>query len=149
MKSLWLWIAKKQNKLRPVGAMVVRNKSNKFLLVKKPRKDNAWQFPQGGLDAGETFYQGALRELREECGANIEVESNQKKVGEFCYFFPKNFKRPDHKFVGAQVCFFKAKFLSGEIELDVNELEDFVWAEASEIEKKVSKKYWNIIKKFL
>lgn len=31
---------------------------------------NAWQMPQGGLDAGETPEQGALRELREETGVD-------------------------------------------------------------------------------
>ena len=89
MKRILLWVAKKRNKLRPVGAMVLKNKTGKFLLVKKPRTENAWQFPQGGLDTGETFYQGALRELREECGATLETESDQKKIGEYCYFFPK------------------------------------------------------------
>jgi putative (di)nucleoside polyphosphate hydrolase len=45
-----------------------------------PHGWSAWQMPQGGIDAGETPGQAALRELHEETGtdkAEILVESRQ------------------------------------------------------------------------
>ena len=35
---------------------------------------NAWQFPQGGVDAGENHVDAALRELAEECGTDLKIK---------------------------------------------------------------------------
>ncbi|PID70280.1 hypothetical protein CSB37_02750 [bacterium DOLZORAL124_38_8] len=137
-----------KKKLRPVGAIILE-REGKYLLVEKPRTENAWQFPQGGVEMGETFYQGALRELREECGASIEVESDQKLVARYQYLFPKQFRRPDHRYKGANVEFFAAKYVSGEIELDENELKSYCWATPAEIKQKVTAAYWRVVKKIL
>ena len=49
-----------------VGLIIVNDKG-KLLLCK--RKDiNSWQFPQGGIDFGETPLKAAKRELFEEVG---------------------------------------------------------------------------------
>ncbi|ORX49873.1 hypothetical protein DM01DRAFT_1338004 [Hesseltinella vesiculosa] len=63
-----------------------------YLLVKKPRKDHAWQFPQGGIDKGESVLQGALRELAEECGSSIKVRAlDNDPVCVFRYDYPPDF----------------------------------------------------------
>jgi len=46
---------------------LVRGDDGRVLLVHRPRYDD-WTLPKGKLDAGETFEQAALREVREETG---------------------------------------------------------------------------------
>jgi putative (di)nucleoside polyphosphate hydrolase len=59
------------SQLRPNVGIVLINREGKVWLgrrAKSPPPDN-WQFPQGGIDAGEGDFDAALRELREETGA--------------------------------------------------------------------------------
>lgn len=80
-----------------------------YLLVKKPRNEHAWQFPQGGLKkkSNETVPQGALRELHEECGSDLKVELIDNDT--FCtyqYAFPPEFiktKSKKKQYLGAKV----------------------------------------------
>jgi 8-oxo-dGTP pyrophosphatase MutT (NUDIX family) len=76
-----------------------------YLLVKKPRKHNAWQFPQGGVDPGETVLQAALRELEEECGSHIKVHPVESQPScHYQYEFPPAFiATHKRKHTGAKV----------------------------------------------
>ena len=51
---------------RVAGAIIYRYGVNglEFLIVKKPRRHNAWQFAQGGADKGETLLSAAKREAK-------------------------------------------------------------------------------------
>lgn len=51
---------------RPNAGIVVFNRQRKVLLCLRNDITNAWQFPQGGIEKGETPLQAALRELKEE-----------------------------------------------------------------------------------
>lgn len=51
---------------RPNAGIVVFNKEGKVLLCQRSDKAGAWQFPQGGIEAGETPAEAAKRELQEE-----------------------------------------------------------------------------------
>lgn len=74
-----------------------------YLLVRKPRKNHAWQFPQGGQDEGETAAEAALRELEEECGSSLKVKLiDNMPIGHYSYKFPKGFNRSDNT-TGAKV----------------------------------------------
>ncbi len=45
-----------------------------FFLGKRSDIKNSWQFPQGGIDKGETPKEALLRELQEEIGcSSVEV----------------------------------------------------------------------------
>lgn len=60
------------NKLpyRPCAGIMLVNNDNQIFVGQRldnPNSD-AWQMPQGGIDAGETAQQAALRELTEETG---------------------------------------------------------------------------------
>ena len=48
------------------AGIVVFNRQHRVLLCKRNDVADSWQFPQGGIEEGETVEQAALRELREE-----------------------------------------------------------------------------------
>ena len=135
-------------KYRSVVAIAVE-REGKWLLVRKPRKDNAWQFPQGGVDEGETFVQTAERELQEECGANLKIKTSPELVTEYKYDFPADFLRHHGEFTGANVSFFQAKHISGEPKVDNDEIVEARWCFSEEIQKLVTLDYWEVIKEFV
>ena len=59
---------------RAAGGVVIDE--NGFILVREPTNHfdgYVWTLPKGGVDAGETDEQGALREVEEETGVRAEV----------------------------------------------------------------------------
>ncbi len=52
---------------RGVGIMLV-NDAGKVFVARRTDTPDAWQMPQGGIDAGEVPHHAALRELGEETG---------------------------------------------------------------------------------
>lgn len=79
-------VQKEELPYRPcVGIMLLNGWDQVFVArridqSRSGRDDQAWQMPQGGIDAGETPRQAALRELAEETGirdAEILAESDE------------------------------------------------------------------------
>jgi 8-oxo-dGTP diphosphatase len=56
--------------IRAGGGIVVRD--GRVLLVHRPRYDD-WSFPKGKLEDGETWEQGALREVEEETSLRCTI----------------------------------------------------------------------------
>ena len=52
---------------RPNAGIIIFNKKGKLLWCKRKTGDG-WQFPQGGVDEGETPEEAVLRETYEEVG---------------------------------------------------------------------------------
>ena len=52
---------------RPNVAIIILNKEGKSLWCRRKQHDG-WQFPQGGIDDGETPLEAVLRETEEEVG---------------------------------------------------------------------------------
>ena len=55
-----------------VQAIVV-NHAQEVLLLSSPSRNQGWQLVSGALEAGETLLDGAVRELREELGNEIQA----------------------------------------------------------------------------
>jgi putative (di)nucleoside polyphosphate hydrolase len=54
--------------LRPGVVAVFTNKLGQVLLFERTDRPGIWQFPQGGVEEGETFEDALTREVREEVG---------------------------------------------------------------------------------
>ena len=62
--------------LRPivaVGTVVVRNGSVLLARRGKPPSQGKWSVPGGAVDVGESLEDAARREIREECGIEVEL----------------------------------------------------------------------------
>lgn len=98
------------------------------LLLKKPRKKDAWQLPQGGVEEGESTEEAALRELKEEAGITAKILGVSDKV--YQYDFPASFRRfrPDNV-CGQRIEYVFALHEGGEpVQVDNKEIESSVWA---------------------
>jgi len=60
-----------------VGAGALVHRQGRLLLVKRNREPakGTWSFPGGAVELGETTLEAAVREVKEETGLDIEVES--------------------------------------------------------------------------
>ncbi|MCF7905993.1 3-phosphoshikimate 1-carboxyvinyltransferase [Candidatus Gracilibacteria bacterium] len=170
--DFWLHVAEWEGALRSVSGVIVekpplpreipqsgnisRGKppltkgGNMFLIVKKPRKSHAWQFPQGGTENGENGINTAKRELEEECGSDLRVRFNPEYwIGEYRYFFPKGFVRHKPHIRGARTRFFRAEYVQGEVKINTDELEDCAWVTKDKLPDFFEKDYWEAVQKFL
>ena len=82
--------AKEDLPYRPcAGVMLLNRDGLAFAGQRLDTTMEAWQMPQGGIDAGETAKEAAIRELGEEIGLRPDqVELVAEAPGEFFYDLP-------------------------------------------------------------
>ena len=80
----------------------------------------AWQMPQGGVDPGETPFQAALRELREEIGTN-KAEFLAENQGWLKYDLPFELSRGvcGGRYRGQQQKWFAMRFTGNDSDIDL------------------------------
>ena len=67
-------------KYRQCAGVVVFNAEGKVLLGNRVKFKNAWQFPQGGIETGESVIDAAKRELKEETSVtSVALVYSEKK----------------------------------------------------------------------
>ena len=116
---------------KSAGIVLFRNASNKneFLLLNYPQ--GHWDFVKGKVEQGETPYETASRETKEETGiSDIEFIDGFEESVEYNF----KFKNED---IRKTVVFFLAKTNEKKITLS-HEHNDFVWLEYDDAIKKTT-----------
>jgi len=74
--------------------------------------ENAWQFPQGGIDKGETPKEALLRELKEEIGTN-EIDIIAQHPNWISYDFPPAIAKKMAPYDGQRQKYYLVKLKKG------------------------------------
>ncbi len=103
-----------------VGVVVLNQKNQIFVAKRIDNPKNFWQMPQGGVDEGESLYNAALRELKEE--TSIKTVSLIKEIeGSLTYHLPNHLLGIiwKGKYKGQKQKWFIVKFNGLENEIDI------------------------------
>lgn len=102
-----------------VGIVLV-NRRNELLWAKRVGMKTAWQFPQGGINEGETPQQAMYRELKEELGLMPEdVKLIAETADWITYYLPKKYLRYDSKplCIGQKQKWFLLRLIAGDYQV--------------------------------
>lgn len=106
-----------------VGVMLVNTDGQVFVGQRIDNKEgDAWQMPQGGIDAGEDIEQAALRELGEETGiAPDRLQLLARSQKEHYYDLPEELmgKLWGGKYRGQRQIWFLARFLGTDDDINI------------------------------
>ncbi len=103
-----------------VGVMLFNRDGLVFAGRRRDIGDAAWQMPQGGIDAGETPRDAALRELAEEAGTD-QVEIVAESEGWLTYEFPDELRDRvwGGRYAGQTQRWFLMRFTGEDSDIDV------------------------------
>ena len=111
-----------------VAAVILSSKypeKCEFFIAHRSDIKNAWQFPQGGIDEGETPEDALLRELLEEIGCN-SVEILAEYPEWISYDFPPTSRGKQYPFDGQTQKYFLVRLEEGsEIDLQAYDIPEF------------------------
>ena len=125
-----------KNIYRPNVAVIVINNFGKVLWCQRIEHDG-WQFPQGGIDQGETPKEAALREVKEEVGlGSNDIEIIYETQDWFKYEVPKEKRRKYFSrvnFIGQKQKWFLAKLLTDDSRINLKaslpaEFDRWIWS---------------------
>ena len=118
---------RKDIEMRKIIVGVCIQKDGKILMVQEAREKvyKMWNFPMGHLDDGETIFEGAKREAKEETGYDVELTS---------IISIQNYTNIDNIKIT-----FNANIISGELSFDKNETLDVKWIPIEELENMSNK----------
>ena len=133
----------------PLGA----SPTYEVLIVHKPRRRDAWQIPQGGIEEGETTEEAAKRELKEETGITLRpLEELRKTPHVYIYDYPESFKKREKpKYAGQHLTFVMVTVSrSAIVHVDHRELDGYKWISPRSLERYLRRqKYREVVEKVI
>ena len=130
----------KQLPLRPNVCMLVFNQDNRLFLGERATEPGVWQFPQGGVDSGDTQEETVSKELYEELGAPIDCFHIVSKLNAVHNYEFGNI--PDYavgKWRGQAQTFWLVKFIGNDSQFNlthhVQEFMSWRWCSVDEVRR--------------
>ncbi len=99
-------------------AGIIRKEDGKILVCERIDVVGAWQFPQGGVQEGESVLAALKRELREEISLRPSDYEVRERRGPYRYLFPKGIKKKDAH--GQEQTYFLLDLVADPSVVDVN-----------------------------
>lgn len=123
-----------------VGIMLINQEKKIFVGKRVDNNSNAWQMPQGGIDAGEDEDVAVLRELKEETSlTNQSILILQKSQKLYYYNLPYCLQKKfwGGKYLGQKQRWYLVKFTGGEDVINVKtenpEFSEWKWVNKEEV----------------
>lgn len=125
---------------RGVGIMLLNREGKVFVAARIDNDADAWQMPQGGLDAGEDAWDAALRELEEETSIKRHLVEQIA-----CSPHLHRYRLPDELigkiwsegWVGQAQVWYLCRFLGSDEDIDlatpIPEFRDYRWVEPARL----------------
>ena len=104
---------------RPNVAAILLNMDNEMLIAERAHIRGSWQFPQGGVDSGESLEEALLREVEEEIGVKArQIQILDRKSG-YRYEFPKD-RLKYGVFGGQEQVYYLCRFLGHDQDINID-----------------------------
>ncbi len=117
-------------------AAILQNGAGKILIGERADRSGAWQFPQGGVDPGETLEQALFRELWEEVSVKAQFCRVVEQRGPYVYLFGGG--KIVKGFHGKKQHYFRLSFSGAEADVEVKtahpEFRAALWIDPEEFE---------------
>jgi putative (di)nucleoside polyphosphate hydrolase len=123
-----------------VGIMLINAQKEIFVGKRIDNHSDAWQMPQGGIDAGEDEDVAMLRELKEETGIDKEkLGKINKSANHYYYNLPYKLQKKfwGGKFLGQKQRWYLVEFIGLDTDINVKtfdpEFSDWKWVKRENI----------------
>jgi putative (di)nucleoside polyphosphate hydrolase len=123
-----------------VGIMLLNKEKKIFVGKRIDNHSDAWQMPQGGIDAGENEDKAMLRELKEETGiTGSDIKLIKKSYGYHYYNLPYKLQKKfwGGKYLGQRQRWYLLEFIGDESVINVKtedpEFSEWKWISKEEI----------------
>ncbi|MGJ8643850.1 MAG: NUDIX domain-containing protein [Luteolibacter sp.] len=111
-------------KYRPNVAALMINADGNLLICERSNLPGAWQFPQGGVDKGESEVEALFREVKEEIGLKKSHYKILGSRGGYRYLYPEDVrakKVKKHGNHGQEQTYFLCQLSKGAPQVNVNQ----------------------------
>ncbi|MDX2082756.1 MAG: RNA pyrophosphohydrolase [Rickettsiales bacterium] len=142
-----------------VGIMILNKEKKIFVGKRIDNNSDAWQMPQGGLDAGESEDLAMLRELKEETGIiDSNIKLLKKSAVHYYYNLPYKLQKKfwGGKYLGQKQRWYLIEFLADDSAINIKnedpEFSDWKWVDKNNIINSIvffkRKMYEDVLKEF-
>jgi putative (di)nucleoside polyphosphate hydrolase len=133
--------ARAPKNLRPNVCILLYNAKGQLFMGERLGKRQHWQFPQGGVEVGQTLRATALRELQEEIGVSRRcVGAIQRLKARHWYLWKSPPAYARGKWVGQAQTFWLLEFIGTDADIDLHSTDDpefkrWRWCSIREVRK--------------